>query len=73
MKLVNCKVGTKVVIKASQGLGTKLRFYSRHLGQVCTITKIPNAHGYVDITVDSDGSVDTGHHTNLRKYKGETA
>lgn len=73
MKLVNCEVGTKVVIKASQGLGTKLRFYSRHLGQVCTITEVPNAYGVVAITVDSDGSTDIGHHTNIRKYKGETA
>lgn len=73
MKLVNCKVGTKVVVKANQVRSAELRFYSRHIGQVCTITKIPNAYGYVDITVDSDGSVDTGHHTNIRKYKGETA
>ena len=73
MKLVNCKVGAKVVIKASQGLGTKLRFYNHHLGQVCTITEVPDGDGDVRVQVDSTGKLDVGHHTNLRKYKGETA
>lgn len=73
MKLVNCKVGTKVVIKASQGRSTELRFYSRHLGEVCTITKVPDGDGYVLVQVDSTGDTDIGHRTNLRKYKGETA
>ena len=71
MKLVNCKVGTKVVIKASQGLGTKLRFYSGHLGQVCTITGVPDSAGDVRVQVDSTGDADLGHHTNLHKYKGD--
>lgn len=73
MKLVNCKVGAKVVIKASLGLSTKLRFYSRHLGQVCTITEVPDGDGDVRVQVDSTGDTDIGHHTNLHKYKGETA
>lgn len=73
MKLVNCKVGAKVVIKASQGLGTKLRFYNQHLGQVCTITEVPDGAGDVQVQVDSTGDTDIGHHTNLYKYKGETA
>lgn len=70
MKLVNCKVGTKVVVKAREVESTKLRFYTRNVGQVCTITRVPDAWGDVDITVDSDGSADIGHHTHLRKYKG---
>jgi len=73
MKLVNCKVGTKVVVKSSQEGSTKLRFYTRNVDQLCTITGLPDADGDVVITVDSDGSTDIGHHTNLRKYKGETA
>ena len=71
MKLVNCEVGTKVVIKASQN--ASLRFYSRNVDQLCTITKVPDADGDVRVQVDSTGSADIGHHTNLRKYKGETA
>ena len=76
MKLVNCKVGTKVVVKSSQEGGTaksstvKLGFYTRNVAQLCTITKVPDGDGDVTITVDSDGSADMGHHTNLRKYKG---
>lgn len=73
MKLVNCEVGTKVVVKSSQEGSTKLRFYTRNVDQVCTITALPDAYGDVVITLDSDGSADMGHHTNLRKYKGETA
>lgn len=73
MKLVNCKVGAKVVVKSSQVGSTKLRFYSYNVGQVCTITRVPDGDGDVAITADSDGSTDIGHHTNLRKYKGETA
>lgn len=68
MKLVNCEVGTKVVIKASQS--ASLKFYRHNVEQVCTITALPDADGDVAITVDSDGSADIGHHTNLRKYKG---
>lgn len=71
MKLVNCEVGTKVVVKSSQEGSTKLRFYTRSVDQLCTITKLPDADGDVVITVDSDGSSDIGHHTNLRKYKGD--
>ena len=73
MKLVNCKVGTKVVVKSSQEGSTKMRFYLRNVDQLCTITALPNTYGDVAITVDSDGSADIEHHTNLRKYKGETA
>lgn len=73
MKLVNCKVGTKVVVKTSQDESTDLRFYSRNINEVCTITELPDGAGDVRVSVDSDGSLDIGHHTNLRKYKGETA
>ena len=69
MKLVNCKVGTKVVVKAKQGVA--LRFYSYNVDQVCTITKVPDGDGDVQVQVDSTGTTDTGHHTNIRKYKGE--
>ena len=65
MKLVNCKVGTKVVIKASQK--ASLRFFSDNVGQVCTITEVPDGDGDVRVQVDSDGSADVGHHTNIRK------
>lgn len=71
MKLVNCKVGTKVVIKASQVQGANLRFCSPHVDQVCTITYAPNHGGNVQVLVDSTGNIDIGHHTNLRKYKGD--
>lgn len=71
MKLVNCKVGTKVVIKASQS--ASLNFYGRNVGRVCTITEVPDGDGDVRVQVDSTGDTDIGHHTNLRKYKGETA
>ena len=73
MKLVNCKVGTKVVIKANQVLSTKLRFRPRFVGQVGTIIKVPDGDGDVRVQIDSTGTIDIGHHTNLRKYKGETA
>lgn len=73
MKLVNCEVGTKVVIKANQVQGANLRFFSYNVGQVCTITKVPDGDGDVRVQVDSTGNTDIGHHTNLRKYKGETA
>lgn len=68
MKLVNCEVGTKVVIKASQR--ASLRFYGCNIGQVCTITRVPDRDGDVRVQVDSTGAKDIGHHTNLRKYKG---
>ena len=71
MKLVNCKVGTKVVIKAVQKAG--LRFFHNNVEQVCTITEVPDGDGDVRVQVDSTGRLDAGHHTNLRKYKGETA
>lgn len=71
MKLVNCEVGTKVVIKARQS--ASLRFFSENVDQVCTITKVPDGDGDVRVQVDSTGKMDIGHHTNLRKYKGETA
>ena len=65
MKLVNCKVGTKVVIKVSQK--ANLRFFSWNVGKVCTITEVPDGDGDVRVQVDSDGSTDIGHHTNLYK------
>lgn len=73
MKLVNCKVGTKVVVKYSQVRSGNTRFYSRSVGQVCTITSVPDVDGDVRVQVDSTGDRDMGHHTNLRKYEGETA
>ena len=71
MKLVNCKVGTKVVIKSSQVQSVNMRFYSRNVGQVCTITEVHDVYGDVRVQVDSTGDTDIGHHTNLRKYKGD--
>ena len=68
MKLVNCEVGTKVVIKASQS--ASLRFYTRNVGQLCTVLALPDADGDVQVQIE-DGSTDIGHHTNLRKYKGD--
>ena len=72
MKLVNCKVGTKVKVKGSQKASPTLRFASSSLDQVCTIVVLPDGVGDVEIE-RTDGSTDIGHHTNLRKYKGETA
>ena len=72
MKLVNCKVGTKVKVKGSQKASPNLRFYSSSLDQVCTIVVLPDGVGDVEIE-RTDGITDIGHHTNLRKYKGETA
>ena len=73
MKLVNCKVGTKVVVKAKQVRSTYRRFHIWNVDQICTITRLPDAAGDVAVTADSDGSTDIGHHTNIRKYKGATA
>ena len=72
MKLVNCKVGTKVVVKGSQKASPALRFWSSSLDQVCTIVSLPDSDGDVRIR-RTDGSTDIGHHTNIRKYKGDTA
>ena len=72
MKLVNCKVGTKVQVKGSQKASPNLRFESSFLAQVCTIVSLPDSDGDVRIT-RTDGTLDIGHHTNIRKYKGDTA
>lgn len=71
MKLVNCKVGTKVVVKGSQKASLALRFRSSILDQVCTIVSLPDGDGDVRVRLDSTGTTDIGHHTNLRKYKGD--
>ena len=65
MKLVNCEIGTKVVIKASQK--ANLRFFDRNVGQVCTIVSLPDGDGDVRVLVESTSTTDIGHHTNLRK------
>ena len=70
MKLVNCKVGTKVKVKGSQKGSSALHFRSSFLDQVCTIVSLPDSDGDVKIE-RTDGSKDIGHHTNLRKYKGD--
>ena len=72
MKLVNCEVGTKVTVKGSQKASPALRFWNSFLDQVCTIVALPDEDGDVKIE-RTDGNTDIGHHTNLRKYKGETA
>ena len=72
MKLVNCKVGTKVMVKGSQKASPHPCFWSSFLDQVCTIVSLPDSDGDVRIA-RTDGIQDIGHHTNLRKYKGETA
>ena len=72
MKLVNCKVGTEVVVKGSQKASPALRFWNSSLGTVCTIVALPDEDG--DVMIErTDGCIDIGHHTNLRKYQGETA
>ena len=70
MKLVNCEVGTKVQVKGSQNTNPILHFWSSSLNQVCTIVALPDGDGDVKIR-RTDGSTDIGHHTNLRKYKGD--
>lgn len=70
MKLVNCKVGTKVTVKGSQKGSPALRFLSSSLDQVCTIVSLPDSDG--DVRIErTNGTPDIGHHTNLRKYKGD--
>ena len=64
MKLVNCKVGTKVVVKAIQKVA--VRFWGSSRDQVCTIIALPDGDGDVKIE-RTDGTLDIGHHTNLRK------
>ena len=70
MKLVNCEVGTKVQVKGSQKASLALRFRSSFLDQVCTIVSLPDSDGDVRIK-RTDGTQDIGHHTNIRKYKGD--
>lgn len=71
MKLVNCKVGTKVEVKPLQD-DEVLIFYPDNERKIGTVVSA-NTCGEVRVLFDHDGSTDSGHHTNLRKYKGETA
>lgn len=71
MKLANCVVGTKVQVKNARKDGV-LYFYAHNRGEVGTIIRTPDSDGDVRVELD-DGTYDTGHHTNLRKYKGEQA
>lgn len=67
MKLENVKVGTKVRVKTETNAGT-LPFFVYHLGSVGTVIEPPNVDG--DVTVEfSDGAVDSGHHSNLKRIK----
>lgn len=66
MKLENVKVGTKVRVKTETNEGTP--FFVCHLGSVGTVIEPPDVDG--DVTVEfSDGAVDSGHHSNLKRIK----
>ena len=67
MKLENVKVGTTVRVKTEMNNGV-LSFYLRHRGSVGTVIEAPDGDG--DVTVQfSDGAVDSGHYSNLKRIK----
>lgn len=67
MKLENVKVGTKVRVKTEMNKDV-LSFYLRYRGVVGTVIGAPDVDG--DVTVEfSDGTVDIGHHSNLKRIK----
>lgn len=70
MKLSNCVLGTKVQVKDVFEEDV-LHFYGHNKGKVGKVINV-DADGDVRVEFD-DGTHDTGHHTNLRKYKGEQA
>lgn len=70
MKLSNCVVGTKVQVKDERKDGV-LYFYGHNKGKVGKVINV-DADGDIRVEFD-DGTHDTGHRTNLRKYKGAQA
>ena len=67
MKLENVKVGTKVRVKTDMNNGV-LSFYLRHRGSVGTVIEPPDVDGDVKVKF-SDGIVDVGHYSNLKRIK----
>ena len=67
MKLENVKVGTTVRVKTEMNEDV-LSFYLRHRGTVGTIIETPDVDGDVHVEF-SDGSVDIGHYSNLKRIK----
>lgn len=67
MKLENVKVGTKVRVKTEMHEDV-LSFFVYHRGSVGTVIEAPDEGG--DVTVEfSDGAIDSGHHSNLKRIK----
>lgn len=67
MKLENVKVGTTVRVKTEMNEDV-VSFFSRHRGAVGTVIEAPDEDG--DVTVEfSDGAIDSGHHSNLKRIK----
>ena len=67
MKLENVKVGTTVRVKTEMNNGV-LSFYSRYRGSVGTVIEPPDVDGDVKVEF-SDGIVDIGHYSNLKRIK----
>ena len=68
MKLENVKVGTKVRVKTEPPRGGSLTFYMRYWGSVGTVIEPPDVDG--DVAVEfSDGTVDVGHYSGLKRIK----
>lgn len=67
MKLENVKVGTKVRVK-TETCGGVITFYMRYRGAVGTVIEPPDVDGDVKVEF-SDGIVDVGHYSNLKRIK----
>ena len=67
MKLENVKVGTKVRVKNEMN-DAVLGFFTRHQGSVGTVIVAPDEDGDVKVEF-SDGSIDIGHYSNLKRIK----
>lgn len=67
MKLENVKVGTKVRVKTEM-YGGVITFYMRYWGAVGMVIEPPDEDGDVKVEF-SDGIVDIGHHSNLKRIK----
>ena len=67
MKLENVKVGTKVRVK-TEPPWSSLTFYMRYWGAVGTVIEPPNVDGDVEVEF-SDGYIDIGHYSNLKRIK----
>lgn len=67
MKLENVKVGTKVRVK-TETRSVPLTFYMCYWGAVGTVIEPPDVYGAVKVEF-SDGIVDIGHYSNLKRIK----